>query len=257
MPKTVDFLVTNNVTQNTGQRVLVFLTPTGAADGDGLHYAPWQILNPSANGGCHPFTFQDSIQLAVEDQATCSRSAMINVKGNQLYRVTNDNNQGPTLDLTAEPPYSATLTSVKNQTDPAITLRSVWYVHGSPAVSQSDINLGHSVSFELAPTLFFMVAIPTMNGFNYRLQQFSGETRYIIPPGVSSVSVNWSRSGGISGADELTFDPPSASPLRAPEAEQGEGRVIAPAVARRTTLASPEGPVPSADRVDPSRDPRS
>ncbi|MEM9595385.1 MAG: hypothetical protein AAGD06_14020 [Acidobacteriota bacterium] len=210
MARTVDFMVTNNVTQNTGQRVLVFLTPTDAADAEDFNFAAWQILNPSANGGSQPFTFQDTIQLAVENQATRSRSSLIDVGANQLYSVTNENNQGPVLNLTNESPQSAAVTAVTNRTDPAITLESYWYVNGNPVVSEGGLNLGNTVSFELASSLFFMVAIPTVTGFNYRLQQFSGETRYIIPPGVTSVSVNWSRPGGLAGSDVLTFDPPSA-----------------------------------------------
>lgn len=213
MARIVDFLVTNHVTQNTGQRVLVFLTPTDAADAADFNFAAWQILNPSANGGNQPFTFQDTIQLAVENQETFSQSATIEVSANQLYTVTNENNQGPVLNLTSEAPQSAAVTAVTNRTDPAVTLNSIWSVNGNPIVSQGGLNLGNTVSFELASSLFFMVAIPTVTGFNYRLQQFSGETRYIIPPGVTHVDVTWSRPGGLPGSDVLTFYPPSAAPF--------------------------------------------
>lgn len=213
MARTVEFMVTNNVTQNTGQRVLVFLTPTDAADAEDFNFAAWQILNPSANGGNQPFTFRDTIQLAVENQQTMSRSAEIEVAANQLYTVTNENNQGPVLNLTSEPPQSSAVTAVTNKTDPAITLNSLWYVNGNPIVSQGGLNLGNTVSFELASSLFFLIAIPTVTGFNYRLQQFSDEARYIIPPGVTYVDVTWSRPGGMPGSDVLTFNPPSANPF--------------------------------------------
>ncbi len=213
MPRIADFLVTNNVTQNTGQRVLVFLTPTDAADTEDFNFAAWQMLNPSANGGSQPFTFQDTIQLVVENQETLAQSSTIQVAANQLYTVTNENNQGPVLNLTSEAPQSAAVTAVTNKTDPAITLNSLWYVSGSPNVSRGGLTVGNTVSFELAPTLFFLVAIPTVTGFNYRLQQFSGETRYIIPAGVTHVDVTWSRPGGIPGSDVLTFNPPSAAPF--------------------------------------------
>ncbi len=207
----VEFMVTNNVTKNTGQRVLVFLTPTDAADAEDFNFAAWQILNPSANGGSQSFTFRDSIKLAIENQKTLSKSATIEVAANHLYTVTNENNQGPTLNLTNEPPQSAAVTAVTNKTDPAITLSSLWYVNGNPIVSQGGLNLGNTVSFQLASTLFFMVAIPTRTGFNWRLQQFSNETKYIIPTGVTSVDVTWSRPGGMTGSDVLTFSPPSAA----------------------------------------------
>jgi len=211
MAITVDFLVTNNVTQNTGQRVLVFLTPTNAVDAEDYNFAAWQTLNPSHSGGSQPFTFIDSIQLAVENQLTQSRSAQVEVMPNQLYDVTNENNQGPFLNLTNQTPPSSKLTAVSNKTDPAILLNSIWSVNNNPIVSQGGLNLGNTVTFELAPTLFFMVAIPTVQGFNYRLQQFSGQFKYIVPQGVSQVAVSWSRPGGMTGSDVLTFEPPSAA----------------------------------------------
>ena len=209
MPRIVEFNVINRVTQNTGQRVLVFLTPTNAVDSPDSGFAAWQILNPSANGGSQPFTFTDSLQLAVEDQETRSSSARIEVGENQLYTVTNENNQGPVLNLSDETPPSAAVTAVTNRTDPAIPLNALWFVHGSPVVSQG-FNRDTTVSFQLASSLFFMVAIPVLTGFGYRLQQFSAETRYIIPPGTNRVVVTWSRPGGLAGSDVLTFDPPSA-----------------------------------------------
>lgn len=210
MARTVEFLVTNDVTENTGQRVLVFLTPTDAADAEDYNYHAWQILNPSANGGSQPFTFQDTIQLAVENQDTFSRSTEIEVAANQLYTATNENNQGPVLNLTGDTPPSAKVTAVTNKTDPAVSLNSIWSVNNNPIVSQGGLNLETTVTFELASTLFFMVAIPTRTGFNWRLQQFSNQTKYIVPAGVTNVGVHWSRPGGLTGSDVLTFSPPSA-----------------------------------------------
>ena len=206
----VQFLVTNNVTENTGQQVLVFLAPTDATDSEDFNFSAWQVLNPSANGGSQPFLFQDTIQLAVENANTLSRSSTLDVTPNQFYTVSNENNQGPVLKLTNQTPPSSKQVAIQNATDPAIMLNSIWSVNGNPIVSQGGLNLRGITTFELASTLFFMVAIPTRTGFNYRLQQFSSQTRYVIPQGVTQVNVTWSRPGGINGSDVLTFDPPSA-----------------------------------------------
>ncbi|MES1240578.1 MAG: hypothetical protein ABUT39_03070 [Acidobacteriota bacterium] len=206
-----DFNVTNQVTQNTGQRVLVFLTPTDASDAEDYNYNAWKILNPSANGGSQPFTFQDSIQLAVQDQVSLSTSSTVEVLPNQSWIVTNEDYQGPVLSMISTPPPSSKLVAVSNQTDPAILLNSIWSINGSPIVSQGGFNLGTTQTFQLNPTLFFMVAIPTRTGFNWRLQEFSGQFKYIIPQGVTSVNVTWSRPSGMPGSDVLVFDPPSAA----------------------------------------------
>ena len=211
MPVTCNFTITNLVTQNTGQRVLVFLTPTDAADAEDYNFTAWQILNPSCNGGSACFTFQDTIQLCAQAQASCTQSANINVLPNQSYTVTNENNQGPYLNLTSNPPPSSKQVAVTNATDPPISLKCIWSINNSPVVSQGGLNLNDTQTFELAPTLFFMVAIPTRTGFNWRLQEFSTQTKYIIPQGVTNVSATWSRPGGLSGSDVLVFDPPSAA----------------------------------------------
>lgn len=211
MPITCDFTVTNQVTQNTGQRVLVFLTPTDASDAEDYNYHAWKILNPSANGGSQPFTFQDSIQLAVEDQISRSSSSTVEVLPNQSWIVTNEDYQGPVLSMISSPPPSAKVVAVTNQTDPAILLNSQWSVNGSPIVSQGGFNLGATQTFQLNPTLFFMVAVPTRTGFNWRLQEFSNQFKYIIPQGVTQVNVTWSRPSGLPGSDVLVFDPPSAA----------------------------------------------
>jgi hypothetical protein len=206
-----DFTVNNQVTENTGQRILVFLTHTDASDAENYNLAAWKTLNPSANGGYQPFTFQDSIQLAVQNQSTLSTSATVEVLPNQSWTVTNEDFQGPALSMTGTPPPSAKLVSVSNQTDPAIQLNSIWSVNGTPIVSLSGFNLGTTQTFQLNPTLYFMVAIPTRTGFNWRLQEVSNQFKYIIPMGVTQVNVTWSRPGGMSGSDVLQFDPPSAA----------------------------------------------
>ncbi len=211
MPINCDFTVTNQVTENTGQRILVFLTPTNATDAEDYNFNAWKILNPSANGGHQPFTFQDSIQLAVQDQATLSTSSSVEVLPNQSWVATNEDFQGPVLKMLATPPPSSKLVAVSNQTDPATLLNNIWSVNGSAIVSQGGFNLGTTQTFQLNPTLFFKVAIPTRTGFNWRLQEFSSEVKYIIPQGVTQVNMTWSRPGGMSGSDVLTFDPPSAA----------------------------------------------
>ncbi len=211
MPIACDFMVTNQVTQNTGQRLLVFLTPTDASDAEDYNFHAWRILNPSANGGRQPFSFEDSIQLAVQDETTLSTSSTVDVLPNQSWEVRNEDYQGPVLSMVSASPPSSKLVAVSNKTDPAILLSSVWSVNGNPIVSQGGFNLGTTQTFELNPTLFFLVAVPTRTGFNWRLQEFSGQFKYIIPQGVTKVNVTWSRPGGMSGSDVLVFDPPSAA----------------------------------------------
>jgi hypothetical protein len=233
MTRKVQFRLTNRLTRNTGQMVLVFLRPVLGPDTRDMHLNAWQTLNPAANGGSHPFTFYGAMQLAVEDRYTHCQSPLVDVRPNQLYTVSNDDNQGPVLNLShGEAAPSSRQVAVRNTTDPAISLNATWLCDGWPILQQSALNLGITATFRLAPTFFFVVTQPPFGGpSGVRLQQFSRDfpyqvppeadfvnkphSEYLLPPGADRVEVTWTRPGGMDGADTLIFDPPSA-PLVSP-----------------------------------------
>jgi hypothetical protein len=210
--------------------VLAFLRPVLRGDGRDLHVQPCQTLNPAANGGSHPFTYRGVMQLAVEDEYTRCQSPIVDTRPNQLYTVSNDNNQGPVLNLSlAESAPTARQVAVRNSTDPTICLNAIWLCDGRPILKQSALNHGVTVTLELAPAFFFVVTQPPFGGAaGVRIQQFSQEfpyvvpveanfpakpySEYIVPPGADVVEITWTRPGGMDGADTLIFDPPS-SPL--------------------------------------------
>lgn len=224
MTRKISFRLTNRLTENTGQSVLVFLVPFMDRTTEDAVLEPWQTLNPAANGGKQSFVFHDRLGLMVENQTTGTQSATLAVQPNQFYTVTNNDNQGPVLQLSpSETPLSSTKVAVRNTTDPTISLEAIWSVSGSTVAVQKGINLDTTATFELIPTLFFVVAHPPSPAF--QLPQFSRQIPFVPPPeifdkspfsrydpqsGVSRVEVSWVRPGGMSGADTLVFDPPSA-----------------------------------------------
>ncbi|MEM9595386.1 MAG: hypothetical protein AAGD06_14025 [Acidobacteriota bacterium] len=227
MRNQIRFRLTNQLTESTGQIVLVFLVPAIDRHSDNAVLTPWQVLNPAPNGGNQPFLFDvQDLQLAVENQDTLCQSRSVDVHANQLYTVTNNHNQGPVLHLSrSEVPRKASQISVRNTTDPPATLRSIWKVGGRPVLVKEGINLGSTNTVEIIPTLFFIVVQPLGDGsplrqysreFPYQpMPQMFKESRaasYDVPVGQREVSVRWIRPGGMSGADVLVFDPPSARP---------------------------------------------
>lgn len=224
MTREISFRLTNRLTENTGQSVLVFLLPFMDRTTEDAILSPWQTLNPAANCGHQSFVFRENLELAVENQATGTQSPTVAVRQNQLYTVTNNDNQGPVLHLShSETPRSSSQVAVRNTTDPTIALRAFISISGSRVITQGGINFGTTVTFELIPTLFFVVVHPPSPTF--RLPQFSHQIPFIPPPeifgestfrrydsqsGVGHVEVSWMRPGGMSGADILVFDPPTA-----------------------------------------------
>lgn len=224
MSRPIRFTVTNELTQNTGQVILVYQMPLTNRLSESITLSAWQILNPSANGGSQPFFYNGRLQLAVENENTLSRSVITEVAPNQLYTVTNNYNQGPVLHLTSESPPSARQVGVRNSTDPPISLNTIWFVDDRPVIQEAGVNLGAAVTFELNPAFFFVIAHPRNDGL--QLQQFSHQVPFVpspreivdgasytksydVPGGVQEVKVSWRRPGGINGADVLVFDPPT------------------------------------------------
>lgn len=225
MPGIVHFKLTNQLTRNTGQSVLVYRMPAADRLSADLFLSAWQILNPSANGGSQRFRLADQLQLAVEHEESLCRSPLVDVRPNQLYLATNSDNQGPALQLSgSETPPSAKQVAVRNDTDPAIRLSVIWFIDGRPIAIQKGLNLGGTTTFELTPTLYFLPAIPSNKGLNQLSEELSyvvpmesvqtavSSQRFRVPAGVPNVSIRWLRPGGLSGADVLLFDPPSAPP---------------------------------------------
>ncbi|HJX29562.1 MAG TPA: hypothetical protein VJ885_16790 [Thermoanaerobaculia bacterium] len=226
MTNDICFKLTNQLTENTGQSVLVYMMPAVDRLDSDLFLSAWKVLNPSANGGSQRFRFRNELQLAVEHEPTLCRSAIQDVKPNQLYLATNSATHGPALQLSySETPPNTRQVAVRNDTDPPLDLSAIWYVDGSPIAIQRQINLGATTTMQLSPEFYFIVALPTLKG----VDQFSSEFPYLvpaqdafraasahhayrIPPGCRNVSVRWLRPGGMSGSDLLIFDPPSASP---------------------------------------------
>jgi len=223
MPSLVNCKLTNLLTRNTGQSVLVYMMPVADRLTTDLFLSAWQVLNPSANGGSQRFQLSHQLQLAVEHEDSLCRSPVVNVRPNQLYVATNSDNQGPALQLSySEAPPSAKQVAVRNETDPAIRLSVLWFVDGKPIAIQKGLNLGGTTTLVLTPMLFFMVAVPPFKG----LFQFSEEFTFVVPAegfpsaaskqqyrvaaGVPNVNIRWLRPSGMSGADVLLFDPPSA-----------------------------------------------
>lgn len=220
----ISFTLTNRLIQNTGQSVLVYMVPIADRTQTDLFLAAWQVLNPSANGGSQRFRFLDRLQLAVEHEPTSCRSAVVDVKPNQLYIATNNDNQGPAIHLSyAEGPPSAKQVAVRNETDPPLDLTAIWYIDGRPIALQRGLNLSTMATFQYSAAFYFMVATPKIRG----LEQISEEFRYLVPaddefkavsskslyevtPGVRQVNIRWMRPGGLSGSDVLLFDPPTA-----------------------------------------------
>lgn len=220
----ISFTLTNRLIQNTGQSVLVYMVPIADRTQTDLFLAAWQVLNPSANGGSQRFRFRGNFQLAVEDEATSCRSAVMDVQPNQLYIATNSDNQGPALQIAySQGPPSAKQVAVLNQTDPAVELTAVWYMDGQPIALQRGLNLSTMATFQYSTAFYFVVATPKIRG----LEQTSEEFRYLVPaddefkavsskslyevtPGVRQVNIRWMRPGGLSGSDVLIFDPPTA-----------------------------------------------
>ncbi len=223
MTRQITFRVTNRLTENTGQAVLVFLLPFVDRTTEDVLLSPWQTLNPAANGGHQSFVFQDDMGLAVQNQDTGTQSVTEAVRHNQLYTVSNNDNQGPVLHLSAsETPGSSRQVAVRNTTDPTITLRAIWSVSGHTTITMEGINFDTTTTYELIPTLFFVVAF--LPGMDFQLPQYSQQTPFVPPPsifgesvftrydarsGVSDVEVTWVRPGGMNGADALIFNPPT------------------------------------------------
>lgn len=233
MASEVRFRLINRLTRNTGQMVLAFLRPLLGSDTRNMHLNAWRTLNPAANGGSQPFTYRGTLQLAVEDQATHCQSPLVDVRPNQLYTVSNDDNQGPVLNLSlGEGAPSSKQVAVRNTTDPAISLDAIWFCDHWPILKQSALNLGITATFQIDPTFFFVVTQPPFGGASgIRLNQYSQEFPYIVPPegnfkskpyaeyqvppGAELVEIIWTRPGGMDGADTLIFNPPSL-PLVSP-----------------------------------------
>jgi len=225
MQNPIYFRLFNRLTRNNGYMVLVFLTPADTSKPRDLFFAAWQTLNPAANGGNQPFLYQGNLQLAVEDEDTECQSPTVEVRPNQYYTVSNNDSQGPVLNLSySQKPQSSKQVAVENTTDPAITLANLWMVDGKPIVKQGGLNLDSTATFVLDPTFIFIVARPVGEGFTWRLPQFSPPSvflppsedsfasvtyrgSYRVPPGADLVEVTWNRPGGMSGADVLTFNP--------------------------------------------------
>jgi hypothetical protein len=90
-------------------------------------------------------------------------------------------------------------------------IQTNWYVNANPCCSIQNLNQNSIQTFELESSLYFYAAIPTVQGFNYTLQQVSMQTQYIIPASATDVTTIWSRPGGMAGADTFTFDPLSST----------------------------------------------
>lgn len=221
----VCFTLTNQLTENTGQSVLVYMMPMADRVDSDLFLSAWRVLNPSANGGSQRFRFQNRLQLTVEHEPTLCRSAVVDVQPNQLYVATNSATHGPELQLSySETPPTTRQVAVRNETDPPLALSAIWLLDGKPVAVQKNVNLGATTTFQLSPEFFFIVAHPPTKG----VDQFSAEYEYLIPakdafqsssayrtyrisPGCRNVQIRWLRPGGMSSADVLIFDPPSAS----------------------------------------------
>ena len=227
MTNDICFTLTNQLTKNTGQVVLVYMMPVAERISSDLFLSAWRVLNPSANGGNQRFYCQSQLQVAVEHEPTLCRSALHDARPNQLFVATTQDNQGPALHLSySETPPSAKQVAVRNETDPPLPLSVIWYVDGSPIIVQKDVNLDGTATLHYLQEFHFLVALPGPQGLN----QFSEELRYVVPaqeafqskatsthqgyrlpPGCRNVNVSWVRPGGLAGSDVLVFDPPSVS----------------------------------------------
>jgi hypothetical protein len=209
---TVHFTVNNQLTQAVDENILVFLVPVNASPN--FQLAAWQSLNIGTDGS-QPFDYSMDIQVQVQRMDNLSTSAKVSIAPGQIFDAVVDNVGG--LKLVAEDPNTGTHAgeinhdqcAVANAVEPAALIKTMWYVNGNPCVAMPDLNQNSLSIFELEASLFFRAAQPTVQGFNYTLQQVSEETRYVIPASATQVTVDWTRPGGPSGADTLTFDPPS------------------------------------------------
>jgi len=225
MTTDICFTLTNHLTENTGQCVLVYVAPVNDRMISDLFLSAWRVLNPSANGGSQRFHFHQRLQLAVEHEPTLCRSALHDAYPNQLFLATNSDNQGPALQLSySETPPAAKQVGIRNDTDPPLDLSAIWYMDRTPIAVQRGLNLGSTATLQLLPELHFLVALPTYKGMEQFSQEFSylipaeetfkatsAQQAYRIPPGCRNVNIRWVRPGGMASSDVLVFDPPSAS----------------------------------------------
>lgn len=211
MSSIVHFAVVNSLPQSVNENVLVFLMPVNA--NQNYQFAAWQNLNISPNGGSQPFDFVIDIAVQAVDQTNGSASPQMPINPGQVFDVVYNNVGG--ISLTPDSDTSRITPSqcgVINMLSPNPHLiQTNWYVNGNPCCSIQNLNQKSIQTFELEPSLYFYAAIPTVQGFNYTLQQVSMQTQYIIPVSAADVTATWSRPGGMASADTFTFDPASAT----------------------------------------------
>jgi len=205
----IKFTVINNLTQQVSENVLVFLMPVGASSD--YSFAAWKVLNPGANGGNIPFEYDTNISVTAMSQGDQNKTPITPITPGQLFEARSSGVGSVQLSPNPSPldrltPQQA---GIFNLTNPAMMLETEWYVNGDPTVKIKNMNKNKVTTFELEASLYFYAAIPTKKGFNYTLQQVSGQTQYVIPAGTKEVKVTWSRPGGMAEEDKFTFDPPS------------------------------------------------
>ena len=205
MTSTVHFTVQNNLSEPVNENVLVFLMPVDASPN--FQFAAWQSL-AIAPGGSEPFDYNVSIQVQAQREDNLSTTPKVNINPGDVYNVVFSNLDGITL---TKDPRGSGITpdqcAVVNQTD-AVSIKTLWYVNGSPCVAMPGLNQGSMSIFELESSLYFRAAAPTQQGFNYTLQQVSAQTAYVLPASADAVTVTWSRQS-MGARDEFTFAPPS------------------------------------------------
>lgn len=200
------FNVTMNVEDMEGKTVLVFLKPQNPQRNYRIH--AWQVLTGSA-GSTESFSFQSTISTDVtsagESSGNTINSASVDIFPGQLYQAVSPEGLSPKLQLAptslAEEKITPQQCGIINHTQPFIQFDSNWYINGRPVVTMPLVDANMTVSFQIQPEFYFMVASPPMAGQTYIVQNFSDMTKYVMPITATEVDVALTKVNGL-----WTFD---------------------------------------------------
>jgi hypothetical protein len=215
MSVTTTFTVTNNLTVDTTNHVLVFLKPVKASPN--YQYMAWQDLNPPRAGN-QRFDYVINLGVQVSDAGSGNppgpNSEIYAINPGELFVCANPNGQGPILtpvNVNQGQITSAQAGVINNCASPVTRLAISWTNAGTPIVNvglaaNDIINQGKTVTMEIEPTLYFMAADPTLYGPNYTLQDYSQMTPYDLTAGQTTVNVSWTRGNNGLGRDVFSFN---------------------------------------------------
>lgn len=209
----INFTAVNALPADPNQNILLFLLPKYASSNFQLE--AWQKLNPGPNNGQSTISFDLTTQVLAWAADAPNQTALNPILPGQVLGVTS--NSVGALSIGPSPQDADRVTplqaGVVNNTS-AIQITTDWFVNGTEVVRIQDVNQGQIVTFEMEPTIYVMAASPTLQGrvgsFNFTVQEVSKLTSYTIPPGVTDITMTWTRTGGgMGGTDLFTFNPAS------------------------------------------------